>query len=62
VLEDEKDNRLIINTCNTIYDVVANSAKRFGFREVKDDPGLTHTSLPNIANPHEEQMHRAANN
>ena len=40
VVEDEKDGRLIINSCNTIYDVVGNSAKRFGFRECKEDPGL----------------------
>lgn len=38
--EEEKDGRLIINSCNTIYDVVGNSAKRFGFRECKEDPGL----------------------
>jgi len=47
-VEDEKDGRLIINSCNTIYDVVGNSAKRFGFRECKEDPGLSTITLPAI--------------
>jgi hypothetical protein len=56
--EDEKDERLIINICSTIYDVVGNSARRFGFRECKEDPGLTHTTLPAINQ--EDHLHRAA--
>lgn len=48
IVEDKADTRLIINTCNTIYDVIENSAKKFGFRECKDDPGLGNTSLPSI--------------
>lgn len=60
VQEDEKDGRLIINTCNTQYDVVGNSARRFGFRECKEDPGLNHTSLPAINQ--EDHLHRVAQN
>ena len=40
---ESQNKHLIINTWNTVYDIIAIQAKKLGFKERKYDPGL----LPN---------------